>query len=318
MRFTTWLTAAALAGAATLCAAQGYPNKPIRLVVTFPPAGAPDLLARLFSERAQLGQPIVVDNKAGAGGNIGAEFVAKSPPDGYTLVMGTVGTHSINGALYAKMPYDMVRDFVPLGHVASAPNLLVVTNSLPVKNVAELIAYMKANPDKLSFGSPGIGSSVHVSGELFKSLTGTSMTHVPYKGRQFAIPDLVGGQIQLMFDNMPSALPMAKDGKIRAIAQTTATRSAAAPDVPTVAETVPGFEATTWFAMFAPAGTPRDIVLRINAEMQRVFKLPDVQDKLKALGLEPWISTPEELARFQAAEIVKWAKVVKDSGAKAE
>ena len=318
MRFTTWLTAAALAGAATLCAAQGYPNKPIRLVVTFPPAGAPDLLARLFSERAQLGQPIVVDNKAGAGGNIGAEFVAKSPPDGYTLVMGTVGTHSINGALYAKMPYDMVRDFVPVGHVASAPNLLVVTNSLPVKTVAELIAYMKANPDKLSFGSPGIGSSVHVSGELFKSLTGTSMTHVPYKGRQFAIPDLVGGQIQLMFDNMPSALPMAKDGKIRAIAQTTATRSAAAPDVPTVAETVPGFEATTWFAMFAPAGTPRDIVLRINAEMQRVFKLPDVQDKLKALGLEPWISTPEELARFQAAEIVKWAKVVKDSGAKAE
>ena len=318
MRFTTWLTAAALAGAATLCAAQGYPNRPIRLVVTFPPAGAPDLLARLFSERAQLGQPIVVDNKAGAGGNIGAEFVAKSPPDGYTLVMGTVGTHSINGALYAKMPYDMVRDFVPVGHVASAPNLLVVTNSLPVKTVAELIAYMKANPDKLSFGSPGIGSSVHVSGELFKSLTGTSMTHVPYKGRQFAIPDLVGGQIQLMFDNMPSALPMAKDGKIRAIAQTTATRSAAAPDVPTVAETVPGFEATTWFAMFAPAGTPRDIVLRINAEMQRVFKLPDVQDKLKALGLEPWISTPEELARFQAAEIVKWAKVVKDSGAKAE
>ena len=318
MRFTTWLTAAALAGAATLCAAQGYPNKPIRLVVTFPPAGAPDLLARLFSERAQLGQPIVVDNKAGAGGNIGAEFVAKSPPDGYTLVMGTVGTHSINGALYAKMPYDMVRDFVPVGHVASAPNLLVVTNSLPVKTVAELIAYMKTNPDKLSFGSPGIGSSVHVSGELFKSLTGTSMTHVPYKGRQFAIPDLVGGQIQLMFDNMPSALPMAKDGKIRAIAQTTATRSAAAPDVPTVAETVPGFEATTWFAMFAPAGTPRDIVLRINAEMQRVFKLPDVQDKLKALGLEPWISTPEELARFQAAEIVKWAKVVKDSGAKAE
>ena len=318
MRFTTWLTAAALAGAATLCAAQGYPNRPIRLVVTFPPAGAPDLLARLFSERAQLGQPIVVDNKAGAGGNIGAEFVAKSPPDGYTLVMGTVGTHSINGALYAKMPYDMVRDFVPVGHVASAPNLLVVTNSLPVKNVAELIAYMKANPDKLSFGSPGIGSSVHVSGELFKSLTGTRMTHVPYKGRQFAIPDLVGGQIQLMFDNMPSALPMAKDGKIRAIAQTTATRSAAAPDVPTVAETVPGFEATTWFAMFAPAGTPRDIVLRINAEMQRVFKLPDVQDKLKALGLEPWISTPEELARFQAAEIVKWAKVVKDSGAKAE
>ncbi len=305
--------------AAGPAAAQGtYPNKPIRLVVTFPSGGAPDILARLFSERAQLGQPIVVDNRAGAGGNIGADIVAKSPPDGYTLVIGTVGTHSINGALYSKMPYDMVKDFAPVGHIASAPNLLVVTNELPVKTVAELIAYMKANPNKLSFGSPGIGSSVHVSGELFKSMTGTQMTHVPYKGRQFAIPDLVGGQIQLMFDNMPSALPMAREGKIRAIAQTTLKRSPAAPDVPTVAETLPGFEATTWFAMFAPAGTPPEIVARLNAEMKRVFELPDVQDKLKGIGLEPWLSTPDELAKYQAAEIVKWAKVVKDSGAKAE
>lgn len=299
-------------------AAQAFPNKPIRLVVTFPPGGAPDILARLFADKAQLGQPVVVDNKPGAGGNIGAEMVAKAPADGYTLVMGTVGTHSINGALYSKMPYDMVKDFAPVGHVASAPNLLVVTNSLPVKNVAELISYMKAHPDKLSFGSPGIGTSVHVSGELFKSLTGTSMQHVPYKGRQFAIPDLVGGSIQVMFDNMPSALPMAKEGKIRALAQTTATRSGAAPDVPTVAETVPGFEATTWFAMFAPAGTPKDVVARINAEMQRVYKLPDVAEKLKTLGLETWISTPEELARYQATEMTKWAKVVKDSGAKAD
>ena len=318
------LTAAALtlgvtlAGLGAPAGAQGFPTKPIRLVVTFPAAGAPDLLARLFADKAQLGQPVVVDNVAGAGGNIGADKVAKSPADGYTLVMGTVGTHSINGALYPKMPYDMVKDFTPVAHVASAPNLLVVTNDLPVKSVAELIAYMKANPNKLSFGSPGIGSSVHVSGELFKSLTGTTMQHVPYKGRQFAIPDLVGGQIQLMFDNMPSALPMAKDGKIRALAVTTAKRSAAAPELPTVAETVPGFEATTWFAMFAPAGTPPAVVARINAEMQRVFKLPDVVDKLKTLGLEPWISTPAELAKYQASEIVKWAKVVKDSGAKAE
>ena len=298
--------------------AQSYPTKPIRMVVTFPSGGAPDTLARIFSEKAQLGQTVVVDNKPGAGGNIGADFVAKAPADGYTLVLATVGTHAINGALYAKMPYDMVKDFVPVGHLASAPNLLVVNNDLPVKNVPELISYMKANPNKLSFGSPGIGTSVHVSGELFKSLTGTSMTHVPYKGRQFAIPDLIGGQIQVMFDNMPSALPMAKEGKIRALAQTTAKRSPAAPDVPTVAETVPGFEATTWFAVFAPAGTPRDVVARLNSEMQRVFKLPDVQDKLRTLGLEPWLSTPEELARFQAGEIVKWAKVVKDSGAKAE
>ena len=309
---------AALGIAAVGACAQGYPNKPIRMVVTFPSGGAPDTLARIFSEKAQLGQTVVVDNKPGAGGNIGADFVAKAPADGYTLVLATVGTHAINGALYAKMPYDMVKDFAPVAHLASAPNLLVVNNDLPVRSVAELISYMKANPNKLSFGSPGIGTSVHVSGELFKSLTGTSMTHVPYKGRQFAIPDLIGGQIQLMFDNMPSALPMAREGKIRALAQTTAKRSAAATDVPTVAETVPGFEATTWFAVFAPAGTPREVVARINAELQRIFKLPDVQEKLRALGLEPWISTPEELTRYQATEIVKWAKVVKDSGATAE
>lgn len=298
--------------------AQNYPSKPVRLVVTFPSGGAPDILARLISDKWGLGQTVVVDNKPGAGGNIGADFVAKSAPDGYTLVMATVGTHSINGALYSRMPYDMVRDFTPVAHIANAPNLLVVNNDVPAKNVAELIAYMKANPNKLSFGSPGIGTSVHVSGELFKSLTGTQMTHVPYKGRQFAIPDLVGGQIQLMFDNMPSALPMAREGKIRAIAVTTAKRSSSAPEIPTVAETVPGFEATTWFAVFAPANTPRDIALKINGEIQRIFKLPDVAEKLKTLGLEPWISSPEELAKYQAAEIVKWAKVVKDSGAKAE
>ena len=324
MRFNPTQLASALllcaltATTATSALAQGFPNKPIRMVVTFPAGGAPDILSRLFADKAQLGQPVVVDNVPGAGGNIGADRVAKAAPDGHTLVMGTVGTHSINGALYSKMPYDTVKDFTPVAHVASAPNLLVVNNDLPVKTVAELIAYLKANPNKLSFGSPGIGSSVHVSGELFKSLTGTTMQHVPYKGRQFAIPDLVGGQIQLMFDNMPSALPMAKEGKIRAVAQTTAKRSAAAPDVPTVGETVPGFEATTWFAVFAPAGTPKDVVAKINAEMQRVFKLPDVVEKMKALGLEPWISTPEELAKYQATEMVKWAKVVKDSGAKAD
>lgn len=319
-RRTLLATLASLAAlsAAPSVQAQAYPNKPIRLVVTFTPGGAPDILARVFSEKAQLGQNVVVDNKPGAGGNTGADFVAKSPADGYTLVMGTVGTHSINGSLYAKMPYDMAKDFSAIAHVASAPNLLVVNNDLPVKTVPELIAYMKAHPNKLSFGSPGIGTSVHVSGELFKSMTGTSMTHVPYKGRAAAIPDLIGGQIQLMFDNMPSALPMAKEGKIRALAQTTAKRSAAAPDVPTVAESLPGFEATTWFALFGPANMPREVVAKLNAEVKRVFALPDVQERLKTLGLEPWISSPEELAKFQAAEIVKWAKVVKESGAKAE
>ena len=302
----------------TLTQAQTYPVKPIRLVVTFTPGGAPDILARLFSEKAQLGQPVVIDNKPGAGGNIGADVVAKSAGDGYTLVMGTVGTHSINGSLYDKIPYDMVKSFTPISLIASAPNLLVVNNDLPVKSVPELIAYMKANPNKLSFGSPGTGTSVHVSGELFKSMTGTSMTHIPYKGRQFAIPDLVGGSIQLMFDNMPSALPMAKEGKIRALAQTTAKRSPAAPDVPTMAEFVPGFEATTWFAMFAPANTPRAVIDKLNAEVVRVFKLPDIQERLKTIGLDPVLSSPDELARYQAVEIAKWAKVVKESGAKAE
>ena len=302
----------------TSASAQAYPNRPIRLVVTFPTGGAPDILARLFSEKAQLGQPVVIDNKPGAGGNIGSDIVAKSAGDGYTLVMGTVGTHSINGSLYEKMPYDMVKNFSPISLIASAPNLLVVNNDLPVKTVNELIAYMKANPNKLSFGSPGIGTSVHMSGELFKSMTGTSMTHVPYKGRQFFLPDLLGGSIQLVFDNMPSALPMAKEGKIRAIAQTTAKRSPAAPDVPTVAESLPGFEATTWFAMFAPANTPKPIIDKLNAEVVRVFKLPEVAERLKTLGLDPVLSTPDELGKYQASEIVKWTKVVKESGANAE
>lgn len=298
--------------------AQGYPNKPVRLVVTFPSGGAPDILARLFSEKAQLGQPVVVDNKPGAGGNIGADFVAKSPGDGYTLVLGTVGTHSINGSLYEKMPYDMVKNFSPVSLIASAPNLLVVNNNVPVKTVPEFVAYLKANPDKLSFGSPGVGTSVHVSGELFKSMTGTQMTHVPYKGRQYAIPDLVGGSIQLMFDNMPSALPMAREGKIRAIAVTTAKRSSTAPEIPTIAETIPGFEATTWFAMFAPAGTPKPVIDKLNAEVLRVFRLPEVGERLKTLGLEAVLSSPEGLAAYQASEIAKWTKVVKESGARAE
>ena len=319
MRLNHWLGGIALAACGAAVCAQGYPNKPIRMVVTYPTGGAPDILARIFSEKAGLGQPVVVDNKPGAGGNIGAELVAKAPNDGYTLVMGTVNTHSINGALYAKMPYDMVRDFTPVSLIASTPNLLVVNLNLPVKNVQELIAYAKANPDKLSFGSPGIGSSIHISGELMKTMTGIKMTHVPYKGRQFAIPDLLGGQIQLMFDNMPSALPLAKEGKLRALGQTGPKRSSAAPDVPTVAEQgVPGFEVTSWFAIFAPAGTPKDIVSRLNAEAQRVYRLPDVQDRLKILGLDTVLSTPEELGRVQEAEVIKWARVVRESGAKAE
>jgi tripartite-type tricarboxylate transporter receptor subunit TctC len=300
-------------------AAQSYPSYPVKIVVTFPTGGAPDILARLISANAAVGQPVIVDNRPGAGGNIGAEIVAKAPPDGYTLVMGTVGTHSINGSLFARMPYDMVKDFEPVSLIASTPNLLVVNNDLPVKNVGDLIAWGKANPNKLSFGSPGVGTSIHVSGELFKTMTGVQMAHVPYKGRQFAIPDLVGGQIHLMFDNMPSALPMVKEGKLRALGQTGAKRSPAAPDIPTVAEQgLPDFEATSWFALFAPAGTPKDIVGKWNAELKRIFTLPEVAARLQTLGLDPILSTPEELTSFQASEIRKWTKVVKDSGAKAE
>jgi len=318
-RTATLALGASLALAAPIAGAQAWPSKPVKIVVTFPTGGAPDILARLFSEKAQLGQPVIVDNKPGAGGNIGADIVAKSAPDGYTIVMGTVGTHSINGSVFAKMPYDMVKDFAPVSLIASTPNLLVVNNDLPVKTVQDLIAHAKANPDKLSFGSPGIGTSVHVSGELFKSMAGVKMTHIPYKGRQFAIPDLIGGQIQLMFDNMPSALPMAREGKIRAVAQTGAKRSPAAPDVPTVAESgLPGFEATSWFALFAPAGTPKEIVDRIAAEAQRIYKLPEVAERLAKLGLDPILSTPEDLAKYQAAEIAKWAKVVQESGARVE
>ena len=315
------LAAAALFAANLPAAAQTFPAKPIRMVVTFPTGGAPDILARTISEKINpaWGQTVIVDNKPGAGGNIGAEFVARAPADGYTLVMGTVGTHAINGALFAKMPYDMVKDFAPVTLIASTPNLLVVNNDVPAKNLQELIALAKAKPGQLTFGSPGIGTSVHVSGELFNSMAGVKTQHVPYKGRQFAIPDLLGGSITMMFDNMPSAIPVVREGKLRAIGVTSATRSPSAPEIPTIAEQgLPGFEATSWFAVFAPAGTPRPIVDQLHAEMVRLFNLPDVQAKMKSLGLDPILGGPADLARTQQVEIAKWAKVVRESGAKAE
>jgi tripartite-type tricarboxylate transporter receptor subunit TctC len=309
------------AGAAVAqTAAQDYPNKPIRIVVTFTPGGAPDIIARLLGERftAAWGQPVVIDNKPGSGGNIGSDFVAKAAPDGYTLVVGTVGTHSINGALYTKMPYDMVRDFSPVSLVATTPNLLVVNNDVPAKTVQELIDLGKRE-GKMSFASSGSGTSIHVSGELFKSMTGIDMTHIPYKGRASALPDLLGGRVTMMFDNMPSSLPLVREGKLRALGVTSLTRSPAAPDIPTIAESgLPGFEAVSWFAVFAPAGTPKPVVDKIQAEISRILKTPDVAKKLTNIGLEPVGSTSEELATYQRAEIVKWAKVVKDSGAKAE
>ena len=321
--FSRWLAAAALLPLLLVTAAQAqtavWPTKPVKIVVTFPPGGAPDTLARLLADKwsQALGQPVTVDNKPGAGGNIGADFVAKSAPDGTTLVVGTVGTHAINPSLYTTMPYNNVRDFTPVTFLASTPNMLVVNNSVPAKNVKELIELARKQP--LTFGSSGSGTSIHLSGELFNTLAGVKMQHIPYKGRAQAVPDLLGGRITMIFDNMPSALPLVKAGEIRAIAVTSATRSAAAPNIPTLAESgLPQFEATSWFALLGPAGMPRDVQLRINAETARVLALPDVKEKLATLGLDPAPGTPEALAGLIQAETAKWARVVKESGAKAD
>jgi tripartite-type tricarboxylate transporter receptor subunit TctC len=300
--------------------ATGYPARPIHIVVTFTPGGAPDILARLIGERltAAWGQPVLVDNKPGAGGNPGADFVAKAPPDGLTIVVGTVGTHAINGALYAKMPYDMVKDFTPVTLLATTPNLLVINNDVPAKNLAEFIALGKRE-GKMTFASAGSGTSIHVSGELFKTMTGIDMTHIPYKGRATAIPDLLGGRVTMMFDNMPSSLPLVREGKLRALGVTSAVRSPAAPEIPTIAEQgLPGFDAVSWFALFAPPGTPKPIVDKLQGEVKKILASPEIAKKLADVGLEPVGSSADELAAYQRAEIAKWAKVVKDSGAKVE
>ncbi|MET0334822.1 MAG: tripartite tricarboxylate transporter substrate binding protein [Rhizobacter sp.] len=317
------LRALTLAAMTTLIAtgatAQTYPekDKPIKIVVTFTTGGAPDILGRLIGEKltAAWGVPTIIDNKPGAGGNTGSDVVAKASPDGYTVVVGTVGTHSINGALYKKMPYDMVKDFTPITLLATTPNMLVVHNDVPAKNVKELIAYGKKD-GKMTFASSGAGTSIHVSGELFKTMTGVPMEHIPYKGRASAIPDLLGGRVTMMFDNMPSSLPLVKDGKLRALGVTSATRSAAAPDIPTIAEQgLPGFEAVSWFALFGPANMPKAVADKLNAEVAKIIKSPEVSKKLLEIGLEPAGGTAAELAAYQKSEITKWAKVVKDSGA---
>jgi tripartite-type tricarboxylate transporter receptor subunit TctC len=300
--------------------APAYPARPIHIIVTFTPGGAPDILARLIADRLAVAwnQQVIVDNKPGAGGNIGADFVAKAPGDGHTLVLGTVGTHAINGALYQKMPYDMVKDFTPVSLLATTPNLLVVHNGVPAKNVQELIALGKKE-GKLTFASAGSGTSIHVSGELFKTMTGIDMSHIPYKGRASAIPDLLGGRVTMMFDNMPSSLPLVREGKLRGLAVTSAKRSPAAPDIPTIAESgLPGFDAVSWFAVFSSPGTPKPVVDKLNAEIVKIIKSPETGKRLSELGLDPVGSTPDELASYQRTEITKWTKVVKDSGAKAD
>jgi tripartite-type tricarboxylate transporter receptor subunit TctC len=306
---------------APLALAQTYPSHPIRLVVPFPPGGTTDILARAVAQKLSesFGQQVIVDNRPGAGGNIGTELVAKAAPDGYTLEMGTVGTHAINASLYSKLPFDHVKDFVPVILVAGVPNVLVVNPALPVHSVQELIAYGKANPGKLYFASSGSGTSIHLSGELFKTMTGVQMTHVPYKGSAPALTDLMGGQVQLMFDNLPSSLGFIKAGKLRALAVTSAERASALPDVPTIAESgVPGFEASSWFGVLAPAGTPREIVQKLNAEIAKWLATPEAREKLASQGAIAAGGTPEDFARHIAAETAKWAKVVKASGAKVD
>lgn len=323
-RGTILIIAAALMTISTHAASQTYPNKPIKLVVPFTPGGTTDILARAVATDLQksLGQPVVVDNKPGAGGNIGADFVAKAAPDGYTLLMGTVGTHGINVSLYSKMPYDAVKDFAPVTLVAGVTNILVAAPSSAVTSVKMLIEAAKKDPEKITFASSGNGTSIHLAGELFKLMTGVKMTHIPYKGSSAALPDVISGQVNVMFDNAPSVMQFIKSGKLNAIAVTGNKRIGALPNVPTVAEAggsaLTGFEATSWFGVLAPAGTPKDIVDKLNQSITKSLQTPDMKARLAAMGAEVIASTPEAFTAYIKSEIDKWGKVVKVSGAKVD
>jgi tripartite-type tricarboxylate transporter receptor subunit TctC len=301
--------------------AQNYPAKPVRMVVPFPPGGSLDIAGRLIAQKLTdaWGQPVVVENKPGAGGNIGADFVAKSPPDGYTILLGALSTHAVNPSLYAKMPYDAAKDFAPITLIAVTPNVLVVNAASPVNNVKEFIAYAKANPGKLAFGSGSNGSAGHLAGELFKVETGTDAVHVPFKGGAPATQALLAGDTQFMFDNLANAMAQVKAGKLKALAVTTAERSKLVPELPTMAEAgLPGFDISTWYGFFAPAGTPSAIIAKWNADVTRILNAPDVRAKLMADGAEPAPNTPEQFAQMIARELTKYARIVKASGAKVD
>jgi tripartite-type tricarboxylate transporter receptor subunit TctC len=298
-----------------------WPKQAIRIIVTFTPGGAPDILARVLAENWQqtLGVPVLVENRPGYGGNIGADMVAKSDPDGYTLLIGTVGIHAINGALYEKMPFDPVRDFTPISFLASTPNVLIVNKQLGVTNIHELIELAKAKPNQLTFGSSGVGTSLHMSGELFKEMAGINIRHIPYKGRAQSLPDLVSGRISMLFDNLSSSLPLIKAGEVQALGVTTLKRSPAAPEIPTLAEQgLPGFEAVSWFSLMAPANLPPAIQKRLNQLTKEALENPDVKKRLLTGGLEPNPGSPKDLSKLITAESRKWSRVVQQSGATVE
>ncbi len=309
--------AAGMAASPAASAAEAYPSKPIRFVVPAAAGGPTEIVTRLLAERMtqSMGVSVIVEAKPGAGGNIGADAVAKSAPDGYTILMGTIGTNAINQTLYKSMPFQPLKDFTAVTQVVSYPLVVVVNPKLPIHSVADLIAYAKANPGKLNRASGGSGTSMHMSGELFNEMAGVQMQHIPYKGSLPALTDVIGGQADLAFDSLVIAQPLIKAGKLRAIAVTGPERSPAAPDVPTVAETLPGYAMTSWIGVFAPAGTPRPIVERLQQEIARALADPRVREQLVSQAADPVASKPDDFARFTADETEKWAPVVKASGA---
>ena len=300
----------------TIAVAQSYPTKPIRIIVGYPAGGPTDMIARTVAQKLSpaLGQQVIVDNRPGASGMIGAELAVKAPPDGYTLLTVPI-TYAVTPSVFPKMPYDAEKDLAPVALVAAAPFILVVHPTLPVKTVKDLIALAKSRPGQINYASASAGGMPHLAGELFNIMAGVKLTHIPYKGAAPATIDLLAGQVSLMFNNMLSAMPHVKSGKLRAVAVTSAKRSSAVPELPTVAETIPGFEASGWYGAFAPAATPREIIAKLNGEINRLMRQPDVAQRLAGDGVEAVTMTPAEFGTYLHSEIVKWGKVVKISGA---